>query len=125
MRRREGIDPVQLERNLQRIMSTYVCYERNEQGLQIALERVRTLNALAVAEVGARNALQKVKAHEALNMIEMAETIILAARERKESRMFLNHRRTDYTERNDDAWLKHLVVRKEHGKVEVSVRELS
>ncbi|MDQ6805179.1 MAG: succinate dehydrogenase/fumarate reductase flavoprotein subunit, partial [Actinomycetota bacterium] len=41
-------------------------------------------------------------------MLDVAETIVVAAQERKESRgaQF----RTDFPERNDDEWLKHIDV---------------
>jgi succinate dehydrogenase / fumarate reductase flavoprotein subunit len=44
-------------------------------------------------------------------MLENAEPIVVGALERKESRgaQF----RTDYPERNDDEWLKHIVVSKD------------
>ncbi|MBI3091341.1 MAG: FAD-binding protein [Candidatus Tectomicrobia bacterium] len=124
MRRPEGVEPVQIERNLQRVMSSYVCYDRNEVGLTHALERIRGIQRYAYDQVGARTVQQKVKAHEAINMAEVAEAITLAARERKESRMFLNHRRTDYTERDDGNWLKHLVVQKVGDSLRVNQRPL-
>ena len=123
-RRGEGLNLEDIERNLQRIMSSYAAYERNETGLNIGLERLRKLQRLTDGELGARDVREQVKAHEVMNMIEVAETIILAARERKESRMFLNHRRTDYTERDDANWTKHLLVQREGGQLVVSERDI-
>ncbi|MBI3092138.1 MAG: FAD-binding protein [Candidatus Tectomicrobia bacterium] len=121
-RRPPGMELAEIERNLQRIMTSYAGYERNETSLRVGLERIRKLQRLAETEVGARDVRERVKAHEILNMLEVAETIILAAKERKESRMFLNHRRTDYPERDDKRWLKHLLVQKQAGRVVVSER---
>jgi succinate dehydrogenase / fumarate reductase, flavoprotein subunit len=51
-------------------------------------------------------------------MLENAEPIVLGAIERKESRgaQF----RTDFPERNDDEWLKHIVVTKDGDEDKVS-----
>jgi succinate dehydrogenase / fumarate reductase flavoprotein subunit len=51
-------------------------------------------------------------------MLENAEPIVLGALERRESRgaQF----RTDYPERKDDEWLKHIVVTKEDGQDTIS-----
>jgi succinate dehydrogenase / fumarate reductase, flavoprotein subunit len=51
-------------------------------------------------------------------MLENAEPIVLGALERRESRgaQF----RTDYPERKDDEWLKHIVVTKDGDQPQVS-----
>jgi succinate dehydrogenase / fumarate reductase flavoprotein subunit len=51
-------------------------------------------------------------------MLENAEPIVLGALERKESRgaQF----RTDYPERKDEEWLKHIVITNEDGQPRVS-----
>jgi succinate dehydrogenase / fumarate reductase flavoprotein subunit len=51
-------------------------------------------------------------------MLDNAEAIVLGAIERRESRgaQF----RTDYPERNDDEWLKHIVISRENGQPKLS-----
>ena len=53
-------------------------------------------------------------------MLDCAECIVLAALERKESRgaQF----RTDFPERNDEEWLKHITVSANGGEPELGLR---
>jgi succinate dehydrogenase/fumarate reductase flavoprotein subunit len=50
------------------------------------------------------------KCYEIQNIIQCAAMSALASKERKESRWGLWHYRTDYQERNDPDWLKHIVL---------------
>ena len=122
--RKEGTPPEFIERNLQRIMSSYAQYERNEVGLTIGLERVRALNSFARDGIKASDPYELVKAHEALNMLEIAEPVIMAARARKESRMFLNHRRTDYPQRDDEHFKVHIILRRRGEELELSFQKV-
>jgi len=56
-------------------------------------------------------------------MLDCAETIVVAAQERKESRgaQF----RTDFPERNDDEWLKHIDISLNGDGPEVSYSEVT
>lgn len=51
-------------------------------------------------------------------MLDVAETIVLGAIERKESRGA--QYRTDYPERNDEEWLKHIDITKKDGEATIS-----
>ena len=50
------------------------------------------------------------KVYEVENIIQCATMSAWASNERKESRWGLWHFRTDYRERNDQEWLKHIVL---------------
>ena len=52
------------------------------------------------------------KLYEVENVIQCATLSALASRERKESRWGLWHLRSDFPERNDRDWLKHIVLRR-------------
>ena len=55
-------------------------------------------------------------------MIECAETIAISSMERKESRGA--HTRTDMPERDDENWLKHVLVNKKYGTHEISYKDV-
>jgi succinate dehydrogenase / fumarate reductase, flavoprotein subunit len=93
-------------------MNRYVAVYRDEEGLQIAAETVARLKQEAqsayVDDQGTVFNQDVLGAIELGYMLDTAETIVMSAIERKESRgaQF----RTDYPERNDEAWLKHINV---------------
>jgi len=93
-------------------MDAKVAVFRDEEGIQSALEKVRDLKEEAeTAYIDDRGTIfnqDVLGALELENMLEQAEVTCMAALERKESRgaQF----RTDYPERNDEEWLKHIDV---------------
>jgi succinate dehydrogenase / fumarate reductase, flavoprotein subunit len=93
-------------------MNQYVAVFRDQEGLTKALEIVQRLKEEAgQAPIDDRGTVfnQDVIAHIELGyMLDVAETIVVASLERKESRgaQF----RTDFPERNDDEWLKHIDI---------------
>ena len=104
-------------------MNDHVAVFRDEQGLQAALEVVRRLAQEAqTAYVDDRGTVfnqDVLGAIELGYMLDAAETMVVAALERKESRgaQF----RTDFPERNDAEWLKHIdITRGEDGEPKVS-----
>jgi succinate dehydrogenase / fumarate reductase flavoprotein subunit len=56
-------------------------------------------------------------------MLDNAETIVLSALERRESRGA--QYRTDFPERNDDEWLKHIDVARNGGEPEISYSDVT
>jgi succinate dehydrogenase / fumarate reductase flavoprotein subunit len=98
-------------------MDKHVAVFREEAGLQQALEVVRRLqeeaNDVWVDDKGKVFNQDLLGALELGFMLDNAEAIVLGAIERKESRgaQF----RTDYPERNDEEWLKHIVVTRQDG----------
>jgi len=104
-------------------MNDHVAVFRDEQGLQAALEVVRRLAQEAqTAYVDDRGTVfnqDVLGAIELGYMLDAAETMVVAALERKESRgaQF----RTDFPERNDAEWLKHIdITRGKDGEPKVS-----
>ena len=100
------------------MMNSKVAVFRDEQGLQEALEIIGRLKG--EAEVAAIDDRGTIFNQDVLGAIELgylldcAETTVVAAIERKESRgaQF----RTDYPDRDDEEWLKHIdVTRGEDG----------
>jgi succinate dehydrogenase / fumarate reductase flavoprotein subunit len=101
-----------IKKELGETMNKYVAVFREADGLARALEIVERLKEEAAgAPIDDRGTIfnQDVIAHIELGyMLDVAETIIVAAQERKESRgaQF----RTDFLGRNDTEWLKHIDI---------------
>ncbi len=93
-------------------MNQYVAVFRDAEGLNTALEKVRELKEQAARAViddkGTVFNQDVVGALELGYMLDVAETIVLGAIERKESRGA--QYRTDFLGRNDDEWLKHIDI---------------
>ncbi len=93
-------------------MDAKVAVFRDEEGIQSALDKVRELKEEAegawVDDRGTIFNQDVLGALELQNMLDQAETTCMAALERKESRGA--QYRTDYPDRNDEEWLKHIDV---------------
>src|SRR5215213_6830895 len=102
----------ELKAELGATMDKYVAVFRDEEGLRIALENVRRLKEeaqdVSVDDKGTVFNQDVLGALELQFMLDNAEAIVLSAIERKESRgaQF----RTDYPDRDDEEWLKHINV---------------
>ena len=111
-RPREGRRISEIKRELGETMNQYVAVYRDEEGLQKAHEVVKRLqdesrNAY-VDDRGTVFNQDVLGAIELGYMLDCAEAIVVAAIERKESRgaQF----RTDFPERDDEQWLKHIDI---------------
>jgi succinate dehydrogenase / fumarate reductase flavoprotein subunit len=108
-------------------MNKHVAVFREEEGLQKALEIVRRLKEEAkTAYIDDRGTVfnqDVLGAIELGYMLDCAECNVVAAIERKESRgaQF----RTDYPERNDDEWLKHIDLTLDGDSPKVSYSEVT
>jgi succinate dehydrogenase / fumarate reductase flavoprotein subunit len=93
-------------------MNKYVAVYRDAEGLQKAHEIVRDLKEQAPkASIDDRGTIfnqDVIGAIELGYMLDCAETIIVGAQERKESRGAQS--RTDYPGRKDEEWLKHITL---------------
>jgi succinate dehydrogenase / fumarate reductase flavoprotein subunit len=93
-------------------MNQYCAVFRDAEGLATAHETVRRLKEeapkAAIDDRGTVFNQDVIAAIELGYMLDVAETIVVAAQERKESRGA--QARTDFPERNDSEWLKHIDV---------------
>jgi succinate dehydrogenase / fumarate reductase flavoprotein subunit len=111
-RPRDGRRVSEIKSELGETMNKYAAVFRDEAGLQGALETIGRLreeaNSAWIDDHGTVFNQDVLGAIELGYMIDCAETMLVAALERKESRgaQF----RTDYPERNDAEWLKHIDV---------------
>jgi len=101
-----------IKKELGATMNEYVAVFRNEAGLKKAHEIVRRLKEEAmVAAIDDRGSIfnqDVIAAIELGYMLDVAETIVVGALERKESRGA--QWRLDYPGRNDEKWLKHIDI---------------
>jgi succinate dehydrogenase / fumarate reductase flavoprotein subunit len=108
----DGRRVASIKKELGETMNEYVAVFRDADGLAKAHEIVRRLKEEATTAVvddrGTVFNQDVIGAIELGYMLDVAEAIVVGAMERKESRgaQF----RTDFPERNDDEWLKHIDV---------------
>jgi succinate dehydrogenase / fumarate reductase flavoprotein subunit len=111
-RERAGRRVSEIKAELGAVMDSKVAVFRDEEGIQEALDTVRRLKEEAeTAWIDDRGTIfnqDVLGALELQNMLDQAEPTCMAALERKESRGA--QYRTDYPERNDEEWLKHIDV---------------
>jgi len=102
----------ELKLELGRAMNENVAVFRDQEGLEKALATVRRLREEAeVAPLDDRGTVfnqDLIGALELSFMLDVAETIVCSALERTESRGA--HFRTDFPDRDDERWLKHITV---------------
>src|SRR4051794_10958188 len=108
-------------------MDKYAAVFRDEEGLNQGLEIIRRLQEeaakVAVDDKGSVFNQDVLGALELQFMIENAEAIVVSAIERKESRGA--QYRTDFPERNDDDWLKHINISQNGAEPEISYSEVT
>jgi succinate dehydrogenase / fumarate reductase, flavoprotein subunit len=110
-----------IKEELGQTMNEHVAVFRDQEGLEKALEVVRRLKeeerTAYIDDQGAVFNQDVLAAIELGYMLDTAETIVLGALERRESRGA--QYRTDYPERNDDDWLKHIDISRNGDEPEI------
>jgi succinate dehydrogenase flavoprotein subunit len=118
----EGRRVSEIKSELGEVMNRHAAVFRDEAGLQSALEAIGRLREEAdrawIDDRGTVFNQDVLGALELGYMVDCAETTVVAALERKESRgaQF----RTDHPERNDEEWLKHIDITLKDGGPQVS-----
>jgi succinate dehydrogenase / fumarate reductase flavoprotein subunit len=118
----EGRRISEIKNELGEVMNRHAAVFRDEQGLQAALEAVGRLREEAdkawIDDRGTVFNQDVLGALELSFMIDCAHATVLAAIERKESRGA--QYRTDFPERDDEQWLKHIDITLRDGEPEIS-----
>src|SRR5262249_17355456 len=119
------VSEIKLE--LGQTMDKYVAVFREEAGIQQALETVQRLKGEAkpayIDDKGAAFNQDLLSGLEVGYMLDNAECTCVAALERKESRGA--QYRTDFPERNDEEWLKHIDLQPSDDGPEISYSEVT
>ena len=110
-----------LKAEIQQHMWNYVGIERNKDGLKKAFEGIQKIKK-RTDNVSVRGTLKYnvdwLGYLDVLNMVEIAEAVIISALTREESRGA--HYRSDFPEQDENNWRVNLVVRKNsHGKLQL------
>jgi len=118
--------PIRLKRELQKLMRENVGIVRDGERLSGALSQIDRMeeeveNALSVSSIRRYNT-EFLDTVELKNMLTCARMIATCALERKESRGA--HLRLDYPDKDDDHWLKNIIIQKKEGKMETSFSEI-
>jgi succinate dehydrogenase / fumarate reductase flavoprotein subunit len=112
---------------MQEMMTRNCSIFRTEQSLAQALAEVRALKEqagrVAIDNLGTRFNTDLLEALELEYLLGLAETIVLSALGRKESRGA--HFRDDYPERNDDDYLKHTLVQRTDDGPQLSTKPVT
>ena len=110
--RREGERVGLLREELGRVMNSQVGVFRRQEQMESAKEKIGELKGRYkhgfLDDHGKKFNTELLWALEVENLIELAETIVVGAIERKESRGA--HTRKDFPNRDDQQWLKHILI---------------
>jgi succinate dehydrogenase / fumarate reductase flavoprotein subunit len=113
-----------ISNELKNVMFSEVGIYRNEKDMTSALEKVRDMQRrfkdVKVGDTGKIFNTELLNAWELGNMLAIAEVVAVSALNRKESRG--GHAREDYPERDDKNWLKHTLIVKKDGKLEINYK---
>jgi len=117
----------EIREELGQTMDRYVAVFRDAEGIETALETVRRLQEEArsayIDDRGTVFNQDVLGALELSYMLDCAECICVGALHRSESRGA--QYRTDFPERNDDEWLKHIDLSRDGDQPEVSYSEVT
>ena len=107
-----GDTPATIRRDMGVTMNDYVAVFRSTEGMEIAREKLQGLKeryqSVPVQDKGRVFNTNIIFALELGFMLDCAETIVVSALERKESRGA--HFMAEYPQRNDENWMKHISV---------------
>lgn len=113
LHREDGTESVtDIANEMKEVMFDHVGVFRVEEGMQEAVDKIRALKErfqhISIDDHGKKFNTDVLNAWEVSNLLDLAEVTAVSALERKESRGA--HSRDDYTERDDENWLKHTLA---------------
>ncbi len=124
----EGDEEIhKIRAEMREIMTKYVSIFRSEESLLEALNEIKALRKRArrirISHKGGVHNMELREALELRNMLSVADVVIVSAINRIESRGA--HTRIDYPDRDDVHWLKHTLIWKKNGELEVSYKPVT
>lgn len=116
----EGIPVRELRDEFRKVMEDHAGVFRTDEIMSEGVEKVKEIREkLKDVRLGDQSKIfntARIEALELENLIDIGMAIVLSALERKESRGA--HSRPDYTERDDENWMKHSVYFKEGDRLD-------
>jgi len=113
----DGIDYKRLELAIRQLMTYYMGYVRNEQGMATALERLRFIEGY-LDKLQASDFHELMRANEVVHLLKMCQLSTRATMERKESGRSI-YRRSDYPDINEE-YAKVLAIWQKDGQLQLS-----
>jgi len=118
---KEGISPIHLRKELQKIAATYVGPVRDETGLKSALRELGEIKSmLPRVSTKCKDTEFNMEWCEALqleNMAEVLEMVVQGSLAREESRGAMYRR--DFPNTDNDLWLKNIIVFQDQGQMQI------
>jgi len=121
LRRNQGVNPLELEDLVRKIMRHYVGVKKIEPRLKRGLELIKVIKENFVPALEASTPHELMRTLEVKNIIELAELHVAASLLRTETRMPPNHYRMDYPARDDVNWQRNLILMNVAGKMEFAL----
>ncbi len=111
----------EFEAKVRRTMTDYIAPPKNEFKLIRAIEEVKRLSRELYEEVGIREPGDVYKVLEVQSILTSGLLSATASLERRESRWGMFHFRSDYPEKNDADYKKHIILEKGKDEFDVTV----
>jgi succinate dehydrogenase / fumarate reductase flavoprotein subunit len=110
-------NPKEMKRRIGEIMWQYTGPLKNKENLKTALKELEKIRKENLPKLYAKNTRQLRESMEVINMVLVSEAVASSALHRTESRGV--HKRIDYPRRDNENWLKNVLVKQKNGKMEV------
>jgi len=115
--KRQVQSPTYLKSVVQATLSKFCRPVRNQQGLQLGLERLDQIKGTILPQIQAQTPTQLVLAFEMRSMLILAKLVFEAVLARRESRG--SHFRLDYPLSDDTNWRKTVILKKERKQLKI------
>src|ERR1700690_79191 len=116
-----------ISNEMKKVMFDQVGIYRNEKDMQSALDKIHELQErykhVSMTDTGKVFNTELLNAWELGNMLDVAEIVTVCALNRTESRG--GHSREDFPKRDDTNWLKHTLIRRKNGKLEIDYKPVT
>lgn len=113
-----------ISNEMKHVMFSDVGIYRTGAGMEEALDKILELKErykqVKVSDTGKVFNTELLNAWELGNMLDVAEAVTVSALNRTESRG--GHAREDYPQRDDENWLRHSLIVKKNGKMDISYK---